>query len=184
MYKVRIKTDQSCSICDQFLLAKIRWYKQNKKPNRPELNRTYDAGSEKRNNQNLALRGISWYMVEYSVVLVNHSEYTPREPRSSDQALRGDFCWQHQRSWSGSARFASIILATHTPRPPSRATRLSRVKSRRWLSIRFAVCDRRSSRSTQSTTGHLPAVECTRGNSLAGGLAMSRTTLDRIRCDP
>ena len=41
-------------------------------------------------------------------------EYTPRRPRSSDQAPRGDFFRQPQRTCSGRGEFTSITLATHT----------------------------------------------------------------------
>ncbi len=42
------------------------------------------------------------------------TEYTSRRARSSDQALRGEFSWQPQRSCSGIADFTSISLATLT----------------------------------------------------------------------
>ena len=44
----------------------------------------------------------------------NHTEYTPRRPRSSDQALRGDFSSKPQKARSGIASFAAIIVHAHT----------------------------------------------------------------------
>ena len=39
----------------------------------------------------------------------NIQEYTPREPRSSDQALRGDFYWEPHQSCSGIAESPALI---------------------------------------------------------------------------
>ena len=45
---------------------------------------------------------------------VTSTEYTPREPRSSDQALRGEFSCQPRRTCSEITNFTSITLATHS----------------------------------------------------------------------
>ncbi len=42
------------------------------------------------------------------------TEYTPREPRSSDQAPRGDFSSKPQKPCSGRGEFPSIRLLTLT----------------------------------------------------------------------
>jgi len=39
-------------------------------------------------------------------------EYTPRRPRSSDQALRGDFFQKHHKSRTGTAELPAIIVTT------------------------------------------------------------------------
>jgi hypothetical protein len=56
---------------------------------------------------------LAFFFLDADIVM-SVAEYTSRKPRSSDQALRGDFFGQPQRSCSGITDFTSITLATHS----------------------------------------------------------------------
>ena len=55
-------------------------------------------------------------MVEYSACDWYPTEYTPREPRSSDKITRGDFSSHPQRTCSARGKFTSSTLVNHTTR--------------------------------------------------------------------